>query len=170
MKRFIVLLVLLSFFSCKSKIPVFEIYQEVNFVIPSGKDPYQIHHFLIHDIPSFLNANLEKKDLKLSNLTEFYAGRGKLESIVYNSEFGVFSKISIWVYKKGDYNNRFEIYYHDQIPFNSKGELKLLSTGEDVREILSNDEYEMDIEVQFRRFTNEVIETRLTFGYVAYLE
>ncbi len=170
MKKILFLLFVISILSCKSKVPVFEINQEVNFIIPSGKNPIATHHFKIHDIPSFLNENLERKGLKLTDIKELYAGRGKLESVVYNSDFGIISKISISIYKKGDSENSFEIYYHDQIPLVSKGELKLLSTGEDVRDILSLDKYEMDVEILFKGFTTEDINCRLTFEYAAYIE
>jgi len=170
MKRFLVLLFITSLLSCKSKVPLFEMYQEVNFIIPSGKDPIATHHFLVHKIPSFLKNHLDQKGIKLSDVKELSAGRGKIESVVYNSNFGIISKISISIYKKGDFANRFEIYYHDEIPLTRKGELKLLSTGQDVREILSLKEYEMDVEVQFKGFTSETIECRMTFNYGAYLE
>ncbi len=170
MKHLVLFFILVSFLSCKTKVPVFEINQEVRFLIPAGKDPIRTHYLIIHDIPSFLNENLERKGLKSSDLTELYAGKGKLESIVYSSNFGVISKISISIYKKGEKEKSYEIYYRDQVPLSSKGELKLLSTGEDVREVLSQDKYEMKVELQFKTFTLEEIECRLTFGYVAYIE
>jgi len=170
MTRLVLFLILVSLLSCKTKVPVFEINQEVHFLIPAGKNPIATHHFIIHDIPSLLENNLTRKGLKLSDITELYAGRGKLESIVYSSNFGVISKISISIYKKGEDEKSYEIYYRDEVPFTSNGELKLLSTGEDVRDILSLDKYEMDVEILFKSFTAEEIECRLTFGYVAYIE
>jgi len=170
MKKYIILLFVLSLFSCKSKVPIFELYQEVNFIIPAGKDHLATHHFLIHDIPSTLNKTLKSKSIKLSDIKELYAGRGKLESIVYNSNFGIMRNISVWIYKKNDYGNRAEIYYRDDIRVNQRGELKMLSSGEDIRDILISDNYEMDIEVQFKGFTAETIECRMTFSYVGYSE
>lgn len=170
MKRYIFLLSILSFFSCKTKVPIFEIPQEVNFVLPLGKDPLATHHFIIHNIPSFLNKKLETNNIKLSEIKELYAGRGKIESVVYNSNFGTIYKISISIFKEGDFDNRKEIYYHDEIPNIRRGELKLLSTGEDIREILLEDKYGMDVEVQFKVFTVEYIECRMNFNYVAYPE
>jgi hypothetical protein len=170
MKRYIVLFFVLSIFSCKSKVPIFELHQEVNFVIPAGKDYLATHHFLIHDIPSTLNKTLESKNIKLSDINELYAGRCKIESVVYNSNFGIMSKISVWIYKKGDYENRKEIYYRDEIPLTKRGELKLLSSGQDIREILLSDKYEMDFEVLFKGFTTETIECRMTYNYAAYPE
>ena len=170
MTRLVLFLFLVSLLSCKTKVPVFEINQEVHFLIPAGNNPIATHHFIIHDIPSHLENNLTRKGLKLSDITELYAGRGKLESIVNSSNFGVISKISISIYKKGESEKSYEIYYRDEVPFSSNGELKLLSTGEDVRDILSLDKYEMDVEVLFKSFTSEEIECRLTFGYVAYIE
>ncbi len=163
-------IILISFFSCKTKTPVFEIFQEVNFTIPAGKDPIATHHFLIHDIPSFLNQNLKEKEISLSNINQLYAGKGKFLSIYSNANFGVISKMSVWIYKKGDYNNSIEIYYRDNVPLNLNGEIKLLSTGEDVRDILSGDLYEMDIEMQFKSFVPELIDCRFTYSFAAYVE
>ena len=170
MKKIFFLLFIITLLSCKSKVPVFEIDQEVNFVFLSGENPITKHGIIIHDIPSFLNKNLERKGLKLSDMKEFYAGRGKLESVGDIYDFGIFSKISISVFKKGDRKNKVEIYYHDQIPLISKGELKLLSTGEDVRDILSLDKYEMEVEYYLKGFSKDDIHCRLTFEYAAYIE
>ena len=170
MKRLIFLLIPLYLLSCKSKVPVFEIYQEANFTIPSGKDPIATHHFLIKNIPSFLNQNLEEKQVSLNDISQLYAGRGKINSIYTSANFGIISKISIWIYKEGDSDHAVEIYYRDEIPLNLNGEMKLLSTGEDVRDILKNEYYNIDMEIQFKDFISAPIECRFTYSFAAYTE
>ncbi len=170
MIRWIFLFIIFSFFSCKTKVPVFEIYQEVNFTIPSGKDPIATHYFKIRDIPSFLNQNLEEKQISLSDIDQLYAGRGKIVSIYPNTNFGIISKMSISIYKKDDYNNRTEIYYRDEVPLNLRGEIKLLSTGVDVRDIIKEDSYEMVVEVQFKDFVSQPLDCRLIYNFAAYIE
>lgn len=160
----------LGFFSCKTKTPVFEIYQEARFSVPAGKDPVATHHFIIRDIPSFLNANLQQRGLVINDLTEFYAGKGRFQSLDFEYNFGVIYNLSVWVYKKGEYENRKEIYYRDEVPWSQKGELKLLSTGEDVREILLSDSYEIDVELQFKSVTTQSVDCRFEFNFVAYIE
>jgi hypothetical protein len=170
MIRVFLFIILVFSFSCKTKTPLFEIFQEVNFTIPAGKDPISTHHFLIHDIPSFLNQHLTEKQISLSSIDQLYAGRGKILSIYSNANFGIISKISVWIYKKEDYENRVEIYYRDEVPLNLNGEIKLLSTGEDVREILKDDSYEMDVEIQFKNFVSQPIDCRFTYSFAAYQE
>ncbi len=170
MIRLFFLFVLVSFFSCKTKVPAFEIYQEVNFTIPSGKDPFGTHFIKIRDIPSFLNQNLTERQISLSDINQLYAGRGKIISIYPNTNFGIIRKISISIYKKDDYNNRIEIYYRDEVPLNLKGEIKLLSTGEDIRDVIKESSYEMVVELQFKDFVSQPLDCRLTYSFAAYME
>ncbi|MGE5354718.1 MAG: hypothetical protein ACM3PT_00625 [Deltaproteobacteria bacterium] len=167
---FILLFALNGVLSCKTKAPAFEIYQEVRFTIPSGKDPVATHHFLIRDIPGFLKANLNQRGLKIDDMSEFYAGKGLFRSLDFEYNYGIIYDISVWIFKKDDFENRKEIYYRDDVPVSQKGELKLLSTGEDVRDILILDKYDMDIEVRFKNVTSQSVDCRFEFNYVAYLE
>jgi hypothetical protein len=160
----------LFFISCKSKVPVFEIYQEANFTIPSGLDPISTHHTLIKNIPSFLNQNLEEKQVSLNNISQLYAGKGKIISVFTNANFGIVRRISVWIYNTGEYENRIEIYYRDEVPLSLNGELKLLSTGEDVREIINKDTYNIDVEVQFKDFVSSAIDCRISYSFAAYSE
>lgn len=166
---FILIPVVLSI-SCNTKVPAFEIYQEVRFTLPAGKIPTVTHHFLVHDIPSFLKENLKTRGLTIDDITEFYAGKGRFISLDYDYNFGILYDVSVWIYKINEYNNRKEIYYRDEVPINQKGELKLLSTGEDVRDILLSDKYEMDIELVFINTSNITTECALEFNYVAFVE
>ena len=170
MRKLIILSFFLLFFSCKSKVPVFELYKEVNFSITAGLDQIATHHILIHNISSSFNAKLSEKGLNASDISEFYAGKGKIVSVFNEANFGIIERISVWIYKKGEYNKAKEIYYRDEIPFSLRGEIKLLSTGEDVRDILSNDKYEMDIELKFKSFVTETIDCRFPYSFVAYSE
>ena len=99
-----------------------------------------------------------------------YAGRGKIISIYPNANFGIIRKISISIYKKDDYDNRIEIYYRDEVPLNLNGEIKLLSTGEDVRDVIKESSYEMVVEVQFKNFVSQPLDCRLTYSFGAYVE
>ena len=168
--KFLIIIFFISFVSCKTKTPVFEIYQEARLSIPAGKDPIATHHFLIKDIPSFLKANLQQRGMNIENLTEFYAGKGRFQSLDFDYNFGVIYDISVWIYKKGEFENRKEIYYRDEVPWSQKEELKLLSTGEDVREILLNENYDMDIEMRFKNVTTQSVDCRFEFVFVAYTE
>ena len=167
---FLLFSISLSFSSCHTKTPLFELYREVNFSFPAGLDQYLTHHIIIRDIPSNLKARLSERGLEIADIKEFYAGRGKIISVFNEADFGIIDKISIWIFKKGEYDNAKEIYYRDEVPYHLPGEIKLLSTGEDVRDILMNDKYNMDIEVKFRNYLTETIDCRFPFSFVAYSE
>lgn len=170
MYRVLVFLCIILIYGCNSKTPAFEIYQEASFIIPSGRDPLATHHFIIHKIQNFLPSNLNSHGLKSSDLSQFYAGKGKFGSIGSDYNFGIIYDVSIWIYKENDYANRKEIYYLDEVPFSSNGELKLLSTGEDLREILTNDTYEMDIELRFKSLTGIEGDCKLEYNLSAFVE
>ena len=140
------------------------------FSIPAGKDPVATHHFLIKDIPGFLKAHLQQRGMEVDDLTEFYAGKGLFRSLDFEYNYGIIYDLSVWIYKKNDYENRKEIYYRDDIPLRQDGELKLLSTGEDVRDIVINDTYDMDIEIRFKNVGSQSVDCRFEFNYVAYIE
>ena len=170
MNRLFIFFILLTFFSCKTKVPLFEIYQEAGFSFPLGKDPISTHHYKVQNIPSFLNQTLAEKKLSLSDVDELYAGKGKIISFPDNANLGVINRISIWIFKDGDYSNRIEIYYRDEVPDKISGELKLLSTGEDIREILKEKSYNLDVAVQFKYFVPQTIDCRLIYSFAGYSE
>ncbi len=171
MRLYILLLILsISLFSCKTKTPVFRIDEEVSFTIPSGLSPFLVHHFQIKNVKSLLSKVLEENKIDINAIDELYAGKGKFVSFYNNSNYGIIDKLSVWINKSGEEDNQFEIYYLDEIPFNRKGELKLLSSGQDIREVLKNDEYDIDIEVRLKHVITEPIESRFVFSFVAYGE
>ncbi len=171
MRLYISLLLLsISLLSCSKKTPVFYIDEEVSFTIPPGLSPFLIHHFQIKNVKSLLPKVLEEKKLDINSIDELYAGKGKFVSFYNNSNYGIIDKLSIWINKSGDEDNQFEIYYLDEIPFNRKGELRLLSSGQDIREVLKNSEYDIDIEIRFKNLITEPIESRFIFSFVAYNE
>ncbi len=157
-------------FSCTTKTPVFRINEEVSFTIPAGLSPLLVHHFQIKNIKSSLSEVLEESKIDIEAIKELYAGKGKFVSFYNNSNYGIIDKLSVWINKSGDEENQFEIYYLDEVPLNRKGELKLLSSGQDIREVLKNDKYDIDIEVRLKYVITEPIESRFLFSFVAFYE
>ncbi len=171
MRLYISLLAFFVFFSsCKTKTPVFRIDEEVSFTIPAGLSPLLVHHFQIKNVKSLLSEVLEENKMDINAIDELYAGKGKFVSFYNNSNYGIIDKVSVWINKSGEEDNQFEIYYLDEVPLNRKGELKLLSSGQDIREVLLNERYDIDIEVRLKYIITEPIESRFIFSYVAYDE
>ena len=98
------------------------------------------------------------------------SGEGLFRSLDFEYNYGIIYDLSVWIYKKNDYENRKEIYYRDEIPLRQDGELKLLSTGEDVRDIVINDTYDMDIEIRFKNVGSQSVDCRFELNYAAYIE
>ena len=168
-RQILAVIVLFNMLSCQTKTPVFEIYQEARFTIPAGMTQLATHHFFVRDIPGFLEAYLEERKIELDDIAELYAGKGRFLSIDFDYNFGILYDVSIWIFNKGEYENRIEIYYRDEVLLRHNGELKLLSTGQDVRDILINDSYDMAIELRFKNVTTQSVDCNLVFSYVAYL-
>lgn len=169
-RQVVAIFLLFSLFSCQTRVPAFEIYQEARFSIPAGMTQLATHHFFVRDIPGFLEAHLEERKIELDAITELYAGKGRFVSIDFDYNFGILYDVSIWVFNKGEYENRIEIYYRNEVLQRHNGELKLLSTGQDVREILINDSYDMAIELRFKNVTTQSVDCNLVFSYVAYID
>ncbi len=168
-KYFILLLVITGLFSCRPEVePIFTMDMEVDFEIPAGLGTLLTHTFVIRDVKNPLDAYLQTFGGDTSAIQSIQAGRGELVSIFSTTNYEFVNRVSVWMVSSSDPNIRRELYYLDfNNDNNNDNRLQMLSAISNVKELLLDETFDLEVKLEFRNFSTTLIENRLIFDLVA---
>lgn len=152
----------------KKEQEIFSITNETEFNIPAGLDNLLTHIFVIEDLKSTLEAAATQKGLSLDDLSRVNAStaefRGKFQQVDYSN----ISRVAVnMVDPAGELPKR-EVFYQEIININHSGPLQLFGSLSDVKSLLSNNDYNLEIELRFRAPTTMTLENRFIYNFVAF--
>lgn len=166
MRYFLLLLFPLIVSSCgKDDIILFEMEYTEDFEIQAGLNSFETHHFLIKDISTNYNNLLQTFDQTDSQVSNINPQNARLDALFSSATYDIIREISVRIYKD-DVTNYKEIFYIENVPLNTGGDLNLIPTLVDVRDILSGDSFNIDIAIQFRQAPAQFIESRFIFDFL----
>ena len=162
-------LMILSLTSCRKEFdPLFTMNMEAEFEIPAGLSSILTHTFIIRDIKNPLPAYLETFGVDTSQINSIQAGRGELSALFSSTNYEFVNKVSVWMVSPDNADYRKELYYLD---FNTDNDndytLRLLSSIANVKDLLENDTFNLEVKLEFRGFSPRLIENRLIFNLIA---
>ncbi len=171
MCKFILLLFILPILiSCKPEVePLFTMNLEVDFDIPAGLSNILTHTFVIRDIKNPKGAYLKTFGVEEQKISSIQAGRGEITSLFSTTDYDFVNKVSVWIVSSKDPDIRREMYYLDFNNNNSnkEGTLKLLSAVSNVKDLLDEETFDIEVKLEFRSFSPRFFENRLIFSLIA---
>jgi len=163
-------LLVLSSYSCDKDQVSFYIFKEHDFEIPAGLNTIETHFFVFRNIKNTLPQELYDQGLSFDDVNLVYAGRGLIKPVFDDFQYGDIREVAIWVVSPTDPSIRHEIYYLDQIPYNLRGEMRLLSGIANLKEFLSlHSTYNLEIQIKFRNFVPANSLNRFTYSFAIFL-
>ena len=157
--------------SCNTETPAFYIYKENDITIPVGLSIIETHFFVIPNINNTFQAELETRGIQADQVKAVNAGRGSFTPVFNEFNYGIIDKVSIWLVSVKDPGYRKEIYYREEVPLNISNELKLLSGISDLKDfLLSEEKYNLEIQLNFRNFVPTELENRFTYSFAIFME
>lgn len=157
--------------SCNTASPSFYIFKENDITIPAGISTLETHFFVINNINNTFQAELDSRGILPDQIKSVNAGKGQFNPIFDDFDYGIMREVSIWLVSVTDASVRKEIYYRDQIPLTEKNELRLLSGIANLKEfLLSEEKYNLEIQLKFRNFVPTELENRLTYNFAVFME
>ena len=169
-KIFLVALSCLFLFSnCKKdNNSLFEMKYINDFTISAGLNPFSgTHIFERTNIPSNALDIFAQNGVIESDLSEINPGVAILSGIFTNPDNGFIQEISIKMFPMSDPSFEKEIFYHNQIPQNSSGDLPLIGTLVNTKDFLVEETFGIKVELRLRDFSPESVEMRLDFSFFA---
>ena len=169
MKKIIwlVLPFLFVFSNCKKDENIlFEMEYFYDFTITAGLNQFSgTHIFEVTDIPSLSNALFIQNGKTAEEINAINPGTAVLKGIFSNPENGYIQEVSVKIFSKEEPTIEREVFYRDQISFNSSGDLGLIGTLVNAKDYLEKDDFGIRIELRLRDISPETIEMRLDFNF-----
>lgn len=151
--------------SCGNNDPVvFEMDIEVDFEIPPGLNTIQKHIFEVKNVPT----RIDLFGSNLSAVSRIQAHDAILSGRFNNVDFAFVDLVSIWMISRSDPTLRKEVFFQEFIEFDHRGSLPLFSSISEVQDMITDDFVDFEIQLIFRTFTPQFIDTRLNMNFRAY--
>ena len=164
------LFVIISLFSsCKEKeTEVFSFTNEVQFNINAGLDNVLTHIFVIEDLPSTFEAAAVQNGFSLEEISRVNTSTAEFRGIFEDGEYSNIQRVAVNIIDPaGEYPTQ-EIFFQEIIDINHTGPLQLFGSLSNVKDILTRDRYNIEIELQFRAPTTRFLENRFIYNFVAF--
>lgn len=161
---------MLTMTSCRPDVePLFIMEMEVDFEIPAGLSSILTHTFLIRNINNPLDGYSQTFGVDTSQIITIQPGRGELFAIFGETNYDFVNRVSVWITASDNPDFRRELFYLDFNNNNNNGNtLRLLSSASNIKRLLTDDTFDIEVKLDFRSFSPRLIENRLIFNLVAY--
>ena len=154
------------FLSCtKGQQLLFEVNNEVEFVMPGGLNTIETHIFVIRDIPTFFEPNLNSFGFRVEDVASINATRATILGSFQAIDYDFIGEIAIRAKSPKNPSLNREMFFMENIPFNHRGELRLFSSITDLTEIMKEKVFDMEIRIRLRSFVGRDIQHKLIFSY-----
>jgi hypothetical protein len=168
-KVFILGMTFFSFLSCGSdRSLLFEVNNEIEFLLPGGLNTIETHVFVIRSVPTFYRSSLSTNGVAEEDVISISATKARLIGSFGQIDYDFIDEISVRALSKTDQGLNKEMYYQDRIPFNQRGDLELFSSISELKDILSEEVIDMEIRIRLRQSTAVQLQNKLIFNYAVF--
>lgn len=167
--RMMGLIFLLMMTSCGSdRQELFIINNEIEFILPGALNTIETHVFIIRNVPSFYRANLSANGATDEQIVSVTATRARLQGSFGTIDYDFIDEISVRAFSRSDPGLNREMYFQDRIPFNQSGDLELFASISELKEILSEEVFDMEVRIRLRQSTPLQLQNKLIFSYAVF--
>ncbi len=136
---------------------------EATFFVQPGLNSFETHFVKVQSVPIFLNTGLANSGMTKEAVTSIISGKGQLIPISTNIEYRLFNDFSINAISILNGDKLDEMYYQDVIRFDHTGNLELLSSISELRDIMINGVVDIEIKFNLRQSTLVATEHKIVF-------
>jgi hypothetical protein len=140
----------------------------LTFDIPAGLNTIESHYFRISDVYLFLDETLKSSGLPTGGTYEINGSKALLTSRLSGADYSIIEKISIFAVDKDDPLKRVEMYYNENISFQTFSELKLLASIANISPLIKDGKIDVEVRIKFRGFGPSQVKADLDFSYIIY--
>jgi len=170
MKKILFFLCLpLLFFACGDNSPSLNMTYQQDFEIPAGLNTFDTHVFTLNNIPTNKIAFFTGNGIEETDITEIAPVEGELRVSFGQEDLFFVREVVVEIFTTDNPTGK-EIYFREQVPFDTGQSILLIPSLPKVTDILTEDRFSVRIELLFRAIPPSFIEARLNMVFRAEYE
>ena len=142
---------------------VFEVPGVMDFTIDAGLNTFDTHFYILSPYISAFPSRLEDFDLKPEDIISVEPKSAELASVFRDENLDFIERISLRLFKLDDPQFNREIFYFDPVPFQKKTVLRPFPGLSNVKEIVENQFFGIELRLDYRLVPQRSIDMRLEF-------
>ncbi len=143
---------------------LFQLNTEADFNLAPGLNTFETFYFPLTRVPS--NYNLFSNGTEAGLVGSILPSRATITAPFIDFDWSIVREVSVWAISQRDADVRAEIFFQDQISLNRQDELRLFSSLSDVKEILTDDAFNLEVRFNFRNITPAEINCRIEMNFL----
>ena len=164
--RCILFALILSLWSCSdTPDPLFQLNAEADFNLVPGLNTFETFYFPIDRIAT--NYDLLSNGVDPVLVSSIQPSRAIISAPFIDFDWSIVREVSVWAISVKDPELRAEVFFQDRINFNEQNELRLFSSLSDVKEIMMEDSFNLEVRFNFRNITPAQIRCRIEMNFIA---
>lgn len=143
------------------------VYENILFTMPAGLNPFEIHYFVLRDIPLNKNFYFEQNNVTDQTRWRIKPQAARLLSVFGSVDYDFIEEAAIVIFTEDHPNLNLELFFRNPVPLRQGPSLDLVPTLADIQSLLKNDKINLRIKLRLRAPTPEFVETHLNFKLIA---
>ena len=169
MKFLSALFIILVFAGCRTdnRIELFELNYLLDFTIQAGLNTVETHFFVNPALSSFFEERLDDQNLSIEDIASIEPKFAQLSTIFSDKDLDFIRRFELRVFDPFDPEFSREIFYLDPVPNNTRTVIRPFPGLSDVKDLVTQTTFGVEIRLTFRRITNQSHDMRLRFDLSA---
>lgn len=164
----VVLIISLSITGCgKDEEPRFIMPVEVIVFFPAEFNTVATHTRELFSVPNLMQSRLAQNGMTADQVTSIVAGKGQIIPVTANVQYQLINNVIVNV-SSVDNDDINEMYYNDFIEFNHEGNLELLSSISELKDIMLDGVFDLQVKYNLRQSLLTPTEHKLRFDLLVY--
>jgi hypothetical protein len=141
-----------------------------NLSLPSNLNNIETHYFTIKNQQTLFSQTLLQRSLTKDNVISINGTNCTLSSKFGGVDMSFISNVSVRAISTSDRSKKAEMFYLEQIPFSQKSTLRLQTSVSELKDILSNDSFDIEVRLQVRGFIPLGFTLQIDYGYLVFYQ
>ncbi len=151
----------------KDEEPRFSMPVEITVFLDKGFSTIETYTIEIYSVPNQIHTRLAQNGMTADQVTSIVAGRGQIIPVTPNVQYRLLNNLVVNASSVDD-DNFNEMYYNDFVEFDHEGNLELLSSISELKDIMLDGVFDLQVKYNLRQSLLTVTEHKLRFDLLIY--
>ena len=145
---------------------LFDMVYQVDLEIPAGLNTIEDHFFVFRNVTSTFDSLLSFHGYTREDIGEVNPKSVQLTALYAGEEYGFVQELSLNLIDEDNNGFRSEAFWRNEVPFNTGGILEAPGTLINAKSFFLEPQFDFELRLDTRQFTDTFISTRLIFSFV----